>query len=282
MGLARRNIPHAASRYALCMQITNDDASLYYEIHGNGPDLVLLHPFPANHKFWLPIVDALAPRFRLTLPDLRGHGQSQPGDGAATMQKHVRDLLRICEEARIQRAVFVGCSIGGYVNFELWRQARERVKAFVFMDTKAPADSEEARANRLKSADDVLARGPEAFIDGMLPKLIGRSTRSNRPDIASAARAMMLETSAAGIAAIQRGMAERTDSTPTLSTITVPTLVVFGEEDDVPISEGEAIRAGIRNSEMGVIEKAGHYAVFEKPEESGRILREWLEKLPRS
>src|SRR5664280_2967383 len=240
-----------------CMQITNDDASLYYEIHGNGPDVVLLHPFPSNHKFWLPIVDALAPRFRLTLPDLRGHGQSQPGDGAATMQKHVRDLLRICEEARIQRAVFVGCSIGGY--FELWRQARERVKAFVFMDTKAPADSGEARANRLKSADDVLARGPEAFIDGMLPKLLGRSTRSNRPDIASAARAMMLETSAAGIAAIQRGMAERTDSTPTLSTITVPTLVVFGEEDDVPIREGEAIRAGIRNYEMRVLEKTEHY-----------------------
>lgn len=263
------------------MQIFSDDASLYYEIHGNGPDVVLLHPFPANHKFWLPIVDSLAPRFRLTLPDLRGHGRSQPGDGAATMQKHVSDLLRLLEASRIQRAVFVGCSIGGYVNFELWRQARERVKAFVFMDTKAPADSDEARANRLKSADDVLARGPEVFIDSMLPKLLGASTRSNRPDIANAARTMMLETSAAGIAAIQRGMAERPDSTPTLSTITVPALVIFGDEDDVPVSEGDAIRAGIRNSEMRVIEKAGHYAAFEKPEETGRILREWLEKLPR-
>lgn len=264
------------------MQLQSDDATLYYETHGSGPDVVLLHPFPANHKFWLPVVDALASRFRLTLPDLRGHGQSQPGAGAATMQKHARDVLRICEEVGVQRATFVGCSIGGYVNFELWRQARERVKALVFIDTKAPADSDEARANRLKSADDVLARGAEPFIEGMMPKLLGRSTRANRPDIAAAARAMMMESSAAGIAAIQRGMAERPDSTATLATISVPTLVIFGEEDDVPVAEGEAIRRAVRGAEMRVVEKAGHYAPYERPEEVGRILREWLERYARS
>lgn len=264
------------------MYITSDDAAIYYEILGNGPDVVLLHPFPANHKFWLPLLDALAPRFRLTLPDLRGHGQSQLGNGPATMEKHARDLLRVCDDAHIQRAVFVGVSIGGYVNFELWRQGRERVRGFVFIDTKAPADSAEARANRLKAAEDVLARGPELFIDGLLPKLLGRSTRSNRPDVVAAIRAMLMESSAAGIAAVQRGMAERPDSTPTLSTIRVPTLVIFGDEDDVPQGEGEAIRNGIRNAEMRVVERAGHYSPFENPEEVGRLLREWLERLPRN
>jgi pimeloyl-ACP methyl ester carboxylesterase len=244
--------------------------------------VVLLHPFPANHKFWLPILDTLASRFRLILPDLRGHGQSQPGEGAATMQKHARDVLSICDDAGVQRAVFIGCSIGGYVNFEIWRQARPRVKGLVFMDTKASADTDEARAARLKSADDVLARGPEPFIESMLPKLLGVTTRNNRPDVAEAARLMMMETSAAGIASVQRGMAERPDSTPTLSTIDVPTLVVFGDEDDVPLREGEVIRAGIGNAQMRVIEKAGHYAAFERPEDSGRLLREWLERLPRS
>jgi pimeloyl-ACP methyl ester carboxylesterase len=264
------------------MQIDFDGATLYYETHGQGPDLVLLHPFPANHKFWLPIVDALASRYRLVLPDLRGHGQSQPGSGAATMQQHARDVFRICDELHIHRAAFLGCSIGGYVSFELWRQARERVKAFVFIDTKATVDSQEARANRLKSAEDVLLRGPESFVDGLVPKLIGRTTRTNRPDIAAAARAMMLESSAAGMAAVMRGMADRPDSVPALATINVPTLVIFGDEDDLPISEGEAIRKSIRNAEMRVVEKAGHYAPFEKPEEVSRILRDWLGNLPRT
>jgi pimeloyl-ACP methyl ester carboxylesterase len=264
------------------MLLTSDDATLYYEVHGSGPDVVLLHPFPANHKFWLPLLDDLTSRFRVTLPDLRGHGRSQPGEGAATMQKHARDVLRICDEAGIHRAAFIGCSIGGYANFELWRQARERVKALGFIDTKAPADSEEARANRLRSADDVLARGPEPFIDGMLPKLLGHTTRTNRPDVMANARDLLMETSAAGIAAIQRGMAERPDSTATLATITVPTLVLHGAEDDVPVMEAEAIRRGVRGAELFVIQKAGHYSPFERPGEVGRLLREWLERLSRA
>jgi 3-oxoadipate enol-lactonase len=269
------------SVYPFLMQLTSDEATIYYEIHGNGPDVVLLHPFPANHKFWLPLVDALASRFRLILPDLRGHGRSSPGEGVATMQKHARDVLRVCDANDVHGAVFIGCSIGGYINFEIWRQARERVKAFAFIDTKAPADSPEAQANRRRAADDVLTRGPEPFIDNLLPKLVGRSTRANRPDIIAGVRAMMTEAPAAGIAAVQRGMAERPDSTPLLATITVPTLVMFGDEDDVPLAEGEAIRGGIRGAEMRVIEKAGHYSPFEKPEEAGRILRDWLERLPR-
>ena len=264
------------------MQITCDDITLYYEVHGKGPAVVLLHPFPANHKFWLPLVDALASRFRLILPDLRGHGRSAPGEGPATMRKHAGDILHLCDAEKIDRAVFIGCSIGGYINFESWRQARDRVRAFAFIDTKAPADNAEVSTGRLRAAEDVLERGPEAFIDSMIPKVIGRSTRTNRPDIVSAARAMLMETSAAGLAAVQRGMAERPDSTPTLSTINVPTLVVFGDEDDVPLAEGEAIRAAIRGAEMRVIEKAGHYSPFERPDEAGRILRDWLEKIPRS
>ena len=263
------------------MQIKSDDATIYFETHGRGPDVVLLHPFPVNHKFWLPLLDALTSRFRVTLPDLRGHGRSEAGLGVATMEKHARDVLRVCGEVGVERAVFGGCSIGGYVNFELWRQARERVKGLVFLDTKAPADSEATRADRLRAADDVLARGPEPFVESMVPKLLAETTRTNRPDLVAAAKAMMMESSAAGIAAVQRGMAERVDSTGTLATIDVPTLVVFGEEDVVPVSEGEAMRRGIRGAEMRVVEKAGHYAAFERAEEVGRILREWLERAGR-
>lgn len=264
------------------MFVENDGAQIYYEEQGSGPAIVLLHPFPANHKIWLPVSEHLKSRFRVILPDLRGMGQSQPGDGPATMQKHASDILRLCDAAGIGRAVFAGCSIGGYILFEIWRQARHRVKGMVLCDTKAAADGPEAHANRLKTARDVLTRGPEPFIESMAPKLLGRSTLTNRPDIADRARAIMMESTAEGIAVVQRGMAERPDSTSTLGTIQVPVLAIFGNEDEVtPVSEGETIRAAVRGAELRVIDKAGHLAIFEKPEETGRAIREWLERAPR-
>ena len=100
------------------MRLSSDDAEFFYTVMGDGPPVVLLHPFPANHKVWLPAAELLADRYRLILPDLRGHGQSSPGAGPATMQKHAADLLRLSDACGVGKAVFVGVSVGGYVLFE--------------------------------------------------------------------------------------------------------------------------------------------------------------------
>ncbi len=261
------------------MQVRSGDTEIYYEVRGEGPDLVLLHPFPAHHGVWAPVAEMLAGRYRVITPDLRGLGQSAPGDGIASMEKHAQDLLRVCHDAGVQKAIFGGNSIGGYILFEFWRRFRERVAGLIFVDTKAAADTEEARKNRLVAADDVLNRGTEPFIDAQLPKLLGESTHRNRPDRVQETRRMMLQSSPLGIAAVQRGMAERPDSTPTLSTINVPTLVMVGEEDTLtPFAEMEKIHHGIRGSIMRRVSMAGHYAPFEQPGECHRIMREMLNR----
>jgi 3-oxoadipate enol-lactonase len=261
------------------MHVRGSDAEIYYEVLGSGPDFVLLHPFPAHHGVWMPVAEQLALKYRVILPDLRGHGQSGVGEGAATMEKHVSDLLRVLADANVGRAIFAGESIGGYLLFEFWRRERERVKAFVLCNTKATADSDEARRARLQSADDVLKTGVEPFVDSMLPKLLGETTRSNRPDIAAAAKAMMLKITAPGVAAVQRGMAERPDSVATLATVNVPTLLVAGEEDSIPLSEAQLMKDRIAGSSLKVMAKAGHYAVFEQPTEALRLLRQFLDAL---
>lgn len=264
------------------MQVRTGDADIFYEVRGDGPDVVLLHPFPSDHTFWNGVGERLESRYRLVLPDLRGHGQSTAGEGPATMHKHAQDIARVCDELRIAKAVFVGCSIGGYIMFEIWRRSRERVGALVFCDTKAPADNEEGRAQRLKAADDAMERGPEYVIGNMFPKLLGETTQRNRPDVVAAARATMNRTTAEGFAAIQRGMAERPDSTPTLATITVPTLALGGEEDRMsPPQELQRIAAGIPGASLKIIAKAGHLAPMEQPEEVGLALRQFLDTLPR-
>jgi len=168
-------------------------------------------------------------------------------------------------------------SIGGYILFEFWRWFRERVGALILSNTKASADTEEARKGRIEAAEQVQQRGPEWFIDLMMPKLIGETTRRNRPDIVEEARKIMMFSTANGISAGQLGMAARPDSTPTLATIHVPTLFIGGEEDVLSSpDEIERMNKSVPGSQKRIITGAGHFAAFERPEEYVAVLREFL------
>jgi len=258
--------------------LRSDDAEIFYEIHGNGSPVVLLHPFPCHHEFWNPVAAALDSRYRLILPDLRGHGDSEIGEGPALMQKHASDVARVLDAAGIGKAAFIGCSIGGYVLFEFWRRFRARVRALALCDTRPQADAAEGRANRLKAAAAVLEQGTEPFIESMIPKLMGRTTVTTRPDLVDGARAMMRKMSAEDISLVLRGMAERPDSVGDLKSINVPTLIVIGEEDVLStVADGELMRQNIAGSQLKVIPKAGHYAPWEQPEAVGTVLRQFLD-----
>jgi 3-oxoadipate enol-lactonase len=259
-------------------RIHSDDAEIAYWITGDGPPVVLLHPFPAHHAFWGPVTSALVFRYKLILPDLRGHGESEVGEGEATMAKHADDIERVLDHAGIGRAAFVGVSIGGYILFQCWRRFRGRIIALVLCDTRPQADTPEGQANRVRAAEDVLQRGTEPFLDGLIPKLFGQSTLSSRPDLVDDARSMMKKMTPGALAQLQRGMAERPDSQATLKTIDVPTMIVMGEEDVLStIADGELMRAAIPASQLRVIPRAGHYSPWEQPEEVGRVLRQFLD-----
>ena len=120
--------------------LRSHDAEIFYEIRGSGPPVVLLHPFPCDHEFWNPVATALEARYRLILPDLRGHGASEIGEGPALMSKHAFDIACLLDAAGVRRAVFIGCSIGGYILFEFWRRFRARVTALALLDAKAQAE----------------------------------------------------------------------------------------------------------------------------------------------
>jgi pimeloyl-ACP methyl ester carboxylesterase len=163
-------------------RIKSGDAEIVYWVLGDGPPVVLLHPFPANHDLWLPVAQTLATDYRVVLPDLRGHGDSGIGEGPATMDKHAADLARVMDDAQVGRAPMIGVSIGGYALFEAWRKYRGRIAALALCNTKAPADNAEARTGRLQAANDVLERGTEPFFESMIPKLLGKTTLQARPD----------------------------------------------------------------------------------------------------
>src|ERR1700676_467235 len=259
-------------------RVRSDDAEIFYEIRGNGPPVVLLHPFPCDHEFWNPVAAALDSPYRLIPPDLRGTGDSEIGEGPALMQKHASDIARVLDVAGIGKAAFIGCSIGGYILFEFWRRFPERVSALALCDTRPQADTAEARANRLQAAGTVLEQGTEPFVESMIPKLMGRTAVATRPDLVDGARAMMRKMSAEDISLVLHGMAQRPDSVADLKSIDVPTLIVIGEEDVLStVADGELMRQNIRGRGLKVVPKAGHYAPWEQPEAVGSVLRQFLD-----
>src|ERR1700720_381371 len=194
------------------------------------------------------------------------------------MQKHAGDVARVLDAAGVGKAAFFGCSIGGYILFEFWRRFRERVSSLALCDTRPQADTAEGRANRLRAAAAVMEQGTEPFIERMIPKLMGRTTVSTRPDLVDGARAMMRKMSAEDISLVQRGMAERPDSVGDLKTISVPAVIVIGEEDVLSTAaDGEMMQRNIAGSQLKVIPKAGHYAPWEQAEAVGPVLRQFLD-----
>jgi pimeloyl-ACP methyl ester carboxylesterase len=261
-------------------RIQSGDAEIVYWTLGDGLPVVLLHPFPVHHEFWLPVAEALATRYRLVMPDLRGHGESGIGEGPATMEKHAADIAHVLDDADIGRAPMVGVSIGGYALFEFWRRHRGRVAALGLCNTKAPADGPEARAGRLQAANEVLERGTEPFFESMTLKVLAKTTREARPDLVDGALRMMRKMSPEDVAQVQRGMAGRPDSIETLKSINVPTLLVTGDEDGMTgANEAELMRQHIANSQMRVIHKSGHYSPWEQPQDAASILRQFLDRL---
>ncbi len=196
------------------------------------------------------------------------------------MEKQAADIVRVMDHAEVRRAPLVGVSIGGYVIFEFWRKNKDRATALVLCNTKAAADSAEARVGRLQAAVDVVERGTEPFFETMVPKVLGKTTRETRPDLVEGAKRMMRKMSPDDVAQVQRGMAERPDSTATLKTIHVPTLLITGDEDTTTgIGEAEVMRQNISGSQLKVIPKAGHYSPWERPDEVGPLLRQFMDSV---
>lgn len=245
--------------------------------------IVFLHAFPLNADMWEPQIAAVPASWRVLAPDYRGFGHSQPDDSPAPLAPSVdlddyaSDILAVMDHEGVRQAVVCGCSLGGYTAFALLRRAPERVSGLVLADTRAGADSDQAKANRLAMLDLVEREGPEAVAQQMLPKLLGRTTRTRRPDVAALVSEHMRSATAGGIAHAVVRMMRRPDSLPLLKSVDMPVLVVVGNEDELtPVSEAELMGAAAKRAALAVIPGAGHLANLEAPDAFNRALVTFL------
>src|SRR5919112_374785 len=144
----------------------------YDDTGGSGATLVLLHGFPFDRSMWRGQAKALGGEFRVVAPDLRGLGETPPGDGDVTIEGMAEDVAALLDELNLGRVVLGGLSMGGYVAFEFFRKFPNRVRALVLADTRPQADTEEGRRAREESAQRVLKEGMAPIVESMLTKVL--------------------------------------------------------------------------------------------------------------
>jgi len=263
------------------MEMFTHGVRLHYVQAGQGVPLLMVHGYPFDHTLWQPQLDGLSDIAQIIAPDLRGFGRSDAPEGAYTMDAQAEDLAALLDVLRIERTVVCGLSMGGYIALAFWKKYALRVRGLILVDTRAGADAPAARQARLDMVEQVKQHGSRPAADAMLPRLLAESTHRSRVDLVEFAHAMMLRQSPAGIIGAQLGMAERPDSTTTLSTITAPTLAVFGAEDVITPAgtEGRLLAEAIPNARLVVLPNAGHLSNLEQPEAFNAAVREFLAPL---
>lgn len=243
---------------------------------GAGTPLLFVHGFPLSSAMWKFQQAEFRTTHRVIIPDLRGFGQSTTiGQDATSLTMHADDLAAILDRLSIKEPVnLCGLSMGGYIAFRFWQQHARRVRSLILCDTKAAADTADAAKNRLLMADRVVHEGSQIAADAMLPKLFNSATPK---EIIDETYQVMRSTRPRTIAAAQRAMASRPDSTPLLKTISVPTLVIAGDEDHIiQPDEMKAMAAAIPNSQFVTIPLAGHMAPLEQPAAVNAAIRNFL------
>jgi pimeloyl-ACP methyl ester carboxylesterase len=218
--------------------------------------ILLLHGFPLDARMWDDQAAALEQAGLETLaPNLPGR---EPDNDLGHWAERVLQLLP-------GDFIPIGCSMGGYLIFELWRQAGARIPAAVFIDTRAGADTPEAREGREETIRLLSEDGFELFWEAQAPKLFGPKAS---PEVVERARQIASEQPITNLVATLQALAARPDSGQTAASMEVPALVIVGEEDVLtPPAEAEELAALLPKGRLVRIPAAGHLTPLEAPEQ---------------
>jgi pimeloyl-ACP methyl ester carboxylesterase len=260
------------------MKITANGVNFNLQVSGDGHPLVLVHGFPLNSNMWAPQLGGLASSARVIAPDLRGHGGSEVVPGPYSMDLLADDCASLLETMGVDEPVTLcGLSMGGYVAFSFFRRHPKRLRALILAATRAGADSPEGKAGREQAAATAQTQGTGAIMNNMLAKVLAPSTNSENPALSGRVRQIMEGNSLESYVGDLLGMRDRQDSTPTLSQIDIPTLILHGAEDQlIPSSEAETMHRAIDGSQLRILPSSGHLLNLEEPEQFNLAVEEFL------
>lgn len=255
--------------------------SLRYTEHGVGGagPVVLLHGFPLNRAMWDELAPALADRYHVIVPDLRGHGETDASDGPFEMADHATDVLALLDRLGHKQAAIIGLSMGGYILLQLMTAAPERLTAVILADSMGRADTDERKQARAAQAEIIRTEGLAAFAAQVLPRMFAPSVPAERPELVERFRQTILSQRPEAVIQTLMAMAARPDMLEPLSSVHVPTLVVVGSEDAATTPEhAQELASTIPGATLVILPGAGHMSNWEDTDGFNRAVRTFLDR----
>ncbi|MGI5196437.1 alpha/beta fold hydrolase [Streptomyces sp. CA-288835] len=236
--------------------------------------LVLIHGHPFDRTMWTPQVQAFSPTRRVIAPDLRGYGASPVVPGVTQLSTFAEDIAALLDELHVKHFVLAGLSMGGQIAMECYAQFPHRIRGLILADTFASPETPAGKKSRNDMADRLLKEGMHGYADEVLHKMVAPYADGS---VATHVHNMMTATPPAGAAAALRGRAERPDYRDLLTRVTVPSLVVVGEDDEyTPVSDAKTMAEALPDATLQVIPRAAHMPNLERPEEFNEALERFL------
>lgn len=256
------------------MSLLNTIKLKYWETGEGKVCVIFLHGYPLDHTIWHPLIPYLKVHARLIMPDLRGHGESPVPHGVYHMDAMAADVAGLMDELKIEQAVLIGHSLGGYISFAFARSFPQRLSGLGLVATQAGVDTEEKRQNRMNIADQLERDGLGSTASNMPGNL------TTDPKIQVLLREIILKANPYGAANTQRGMALREDSRILLESIQVPTVVVAGEKDGfVPLTVAQDMAERLPSAQFVMVPDAGHMPMMEAPEITSRSILDMIQRV---
>lgn len=265
-----------ASAQAKSGSVQVGSATIAYRVQGHGPAMMLVHGYPLSGELFAKNRAALARRFTVVTPDLRGFGSSTTPDTKGGVQLYAKDMLAVMDHLHIKKAIVGGMSMGGPVVLEMYREAPQRFRGIVMIDsTSSPANDVE-KAQWPGFGQQSRDKGVASMIPVLMPQMLTTATRMGNPGVVKFIGGIVKKGSVNAAVGGGTTLATRPDSRPTLAHVKVPVLFVVGADDPIyPVEMNQKMHQDTPGSRLVVVPGAAHAAIIEKPEACNRAIAAW-------
>jgi pimeloyl-ACP methyl ester carboxylesterase len=255
---------------------------MYLHTYYHQPVFVFLHAFPLHGGMWKSQQEYLMQNhINSVAVDYPGFGKTPVMGTDISMKDLSKAVMESLARQNIHQMILVGCSMGGYLAFQLYRDYPEKIVGMVLSNTRATADTEEARDRRLQFIDQIRTTQDIEFIKKMhMYKFFSRKTAEQQPDVIRQVDQWMQEITHEGVISALHAMAYRLDSTDLLSSITFPVLIIHGEEDPfIPPDDYKIMVQNIPKAEVHIFKNCAHLCNLENSMQFNSLLKEYYRRL---